>query len=373
MRIIIVRRVRGGAASMDIYADNLVKGLRTVRPTWEIIELEPKPWNSPDKLYLQGSGLRKFYETYWRYPLFVQRHDADIFHIIDQSDGHILRWLKPGKQVSVITCHDLVQFVYPESLQGQSRLPALSLAIWKYSVKGILRANHVIAVSSNTAQDVQKFLSISSEKTTVALNGINARFSQLPQESIANFRQKYEATPETICLLNVGETSPRKNIMTVLKVMAVLNQRGIPVSLWKVSGEFRKDHQEFIQQNCLEAKIVHFNRPDDQTLELIYNSADFLLAPSLYEGFGLTILEAMACGLPVITSNTSALPEVAGDAACLVDPYDVEEMVSKAYLLKYDLEFRKTLIKMGLEHASQFSWEKTSEQVAQVYETLLLK
>ncbi|MBD2445785.1 glycosyltransferase family 4 protein [Nostoc sp. FACHB-152] len=371
MKVMIVRRVRGATPSMDIYADNLVAGLRSVRPEWTITELEPKPWNSPDKLWLKGPGFRKYYECFWRYPREVSQHQADIFHIIDGTDGHIARWLRNSGKLTVVTCHDLVQFVYPDSLIGESRFPAFSLAVWQQSVRGMCQANHIISVSSNTAKDVQKFLPITPENISVVLNGIDPQFRILPKDSSANFRQKYAVSPETLCLLNVGATSPRKNILTVLKVLATLSMKGISASLWKVGGEFKDEHKDFIEKHNLQQKIIHFIKPDKDTLEQIYNAADMLLAPSLYEGFGLTILEAMACGLPVVTSNTSSLPEVAGDAACLVNPTDVEEIVMKVCQIKQNADHRSQLIEKGLERVKQFSWKNTSEQVAKVYEELV--
>lgn len=371
MRVAIVRRVRGATPSMDIYADNLVAGLRDVRPQWTITELEPKPWNSPDKLWLQGPGFRKYYELFWRFPRAVSQHQADIFHIVDHTDGHIVRCLRQSGKVAIITCHDLVQFVYPDSLNDESRLPAFSFAIWRHSVRGMCQANHVITVSSNTAKDVQKYLSIRPKKITVALNGIDPQFRVLPRDSVTYLRQKSAVSPETLCLLHVGATSPRKNILTVLKVLANLTMRGISVSLWKVGGEFKDEHKDFIQKYDLKQKIIHFIKPDKDTLEQIYNAADLLLSPSLYEGFGLTILEAMACGLPVITSNTSSLPEVAGNAACLVNPTDVEEIVMKICRIRQDADYRRQLIENGLERVKHFSWKNTSEQVVKVYEELV--
>ena len=368
MKVVIVRRVRGSTASIDIYADNLASALRTVRPEWTIVEVEPTPWNSPDKLWMSGSGLRKYHECYWRYPRAVSKMEADIFHIVDHTDGHIARRLRRTGQSAVVTCHDLVQAIQPDR---QSRFPALSLAVWRYAVTGMREANHVIAVSSNTAKDIHKLLNIPSECITVALNGVGPEFRVLSPAAVVSLRQQYTPSPETICLLNVGGTSQRKNILTVLKVVASLRDRGFPICLWKTGAQFTPQQQAFIAEHQIDRQIVHLGSPDKETLVSLYNAADILLSPSLYEGFGLTVVEAMACGTPVITSNVSSLPEVIGTAAIALEPTDVEGIVSAVINLKTDPDRYKFFSNEGLNRSNFFKWETTAERVANVYEKVL--
>lgn len=373
MRVMIVRRVPGSTFSLEVYADNLVAALKTVRPNWDIAEIAPIPWNTRDKLYLSGLGLKKYYETFWRHPRAVSRLDADIFHVIDQSDAHIAYGLHRANKPVVVTCHDLVQFIYPEILKDQSRIPALSMAMWKYSVSGMEKAEHVITVSSNTAKDVSQMLDIKLDQITVAPNGTNPEFRVLPDVEVAEIREQYKRSPDTVYLLNVGSTHQRKNILTVLNVLKTLKEKEVPVCLWRTGGAFTKEQKAFIQEHELEPYIYDFGNPDKARLIQIYNAADILLAPSLYEGFGLTVVEAMACGLPVITSNVSSLPEVAGDAAVLIDPLNVEAIIEAIFKIKQDPSYRDQLIEKGLVRAKFFSWLKTAEQVAQVYEKVLLK
>lgn len=370
MKVVIVRRVRGSTPSLDLYSDNLVAGLRIARPQWTITEIEPKPWNSPDKLWMSGPGIRKYYESYWRYPKEVTQLQADIFHIVDQTDAHIVRWLHKAGKSTVVTCHDLVQLIYPER---QSRFPALSLAVWRYSVRAMTRADQVIAVSSNTAKDLQQFLDIPSDKISVALNGVESCFRVLPPTTVEHFHQKYKTSPENIYLLHVGGTHKRKNIMTILKVIDSLCTKKMPVYLWKIGGQFTSEQKAFINNHQLSQHIIHFGNPDKNTLVALYNVADILISPSLYEGFGLTIAEAMACGTPVITSNVSSLPEVVDNAAVSVDPLDVSKMVEAVLKIKQDEHYRKELVKKGLLRAKLFSWHKTSQKVAEAYENIAIR
>ena len=238
MRVMIVRRVPGSTFSLEVYTDNLVAALKTVRPNWEISEIAPIPWNTPDKLYLSGLGLKKYYETFWRHPRAVSRLDVDIFHVIDQSDAHIAYGLHRANKPVVVTCHDLVQFIYPEILKDQSRIPALSMAMWKYSVSGMEKAEHVITVSSNTAKDVSQMLDIKIDQITVAPNGTNPEFRVLPDADVSEIREQYKRSPDTVYLLNVGSTHQRKNILTVLNVLKTLKEKEVPVCLWRTGGEF---------------------------------------------------------------------------------------------------------------------------------------
>jgi glycosyltransferase involved in cell wall biosynthesis len=371
MRIVIVRREPGVALSMDVCADNLVAELKQLRPTWEIIEIAPQPWSdSQENLWHSGTGFRKYYERFWRHPRQVCQIEADIYHIIDHSNAHVAYWLKKKGKPIIVTCHDLVQFVYPEILKGQSRFPAFSMASWRYSVKGMTHADCVVAVSSNTANDVRQMLGIESERIVVIPNGVEASFRPLPQEKVKSFRQEHQRLPEEICLLNIGSTHQRKNILTVLRVLKALKDRAIPVRLWRSGDEFMVDQIAFIKEQNLDQDILDFGRADPKILIQLYNAANVLLAPSLYEGFGLTVLEAMACGLPVITSNVSSLPEVVGDATKMFQPMDVRAMVETVLQLKQDPIYHQELIERGAIRAKQLTWKRSAERLVSVYEQL---
>jgi glycosyltransferase involved in cell wall biosynthesis len=373
MKIVIVRREPGVAFSMDVCADNLVAGLKALQPDWQITEIAPEPWSKHGNLWQSGTGLRKYYERLWRHPCAVSRLEGDIFHIIDHSNAHVAYWLKKKGCKIVVTCHDLVQFVYPEILKEQARFPALSMASWKYSVGGMKHADCVVAVSSNTVKDVAKMLPIPLERIAVVPNGVESYFRPLPSTEVVAIRQRYEGSAETFCLLNVGSTHQRKNIPTILKALVMLRDRGFPARLWKVGDEFTPEQAAFIQSQALEPLITLIGKPDKANLLELYNAADVLIAPSLYEGFGLTILEAMACGTPVITSNVSSLPEVCGDAAVLVDPINITAIVDAVLQIYDNPIFRLNLVKRGLERTKLFSWEATAEKVASVYEKIVLQ
>lgn len=371
MRIAIIRREPRVSYSMDVYADALVNGLKTVRPDWEIIQLVPRQ----QKLYGNSffNGVSKYYQRYWKYPQNIKKQDVDIFHVIDHSDGHLIHWLKNTGKTTIITCHDLVNSINPENATSQAKITSVTMAAWKWSLQGLRKAEHIISVSNHTAKDIVKILNLRQEKLTVVPNGVDSVFRPLPIPEVELFRQQHQISPGKIYLLSFGSNQPRKNFITVLKVLKALKTKGMPIHLFKTGSELNEEFKTFIHKHNLSDSITDFGRPDKATLIKIYNAADILLSPSLYEGFGITILEAMACGKPVITSNVTSLPEVAGDAGILVNPTDVEEIVEAVFRLQNDVEYRKVLIDKGFDRVKLFTWEKTAEQVAKIYSSYLNK
>jgi glycosyltransferase involved in cell wall biosynthesis len=356
---------------MDVYANSLIRGLKVVRPDWEIIERSPTLAVASTRQSDLLAGGQKYYERYWHYPRTLKNLEADIFHVIDHSDGYLNYWLKRDHRPSVTTCHDLINIIRPETFQGQASFPLVSMTAWKIAIQGMTKSDRIIAVSSHTKKDTINHLAIPDQNITVVHNGVDPIFRQLPQDSINDFRCKQGLSEDKLCLLNVGSNNARKNIITALKALAVLNSQGLPVVFWKAGDDFSGEQKIFIKEHHLESCVTYLGQPDEETLVKIYNAADVLLVPSLYEGFGLTVLEAMACGTAVITTNVSSLPEVAGNAAILTDPLDVEG-IAKAIQQLYARPWeRKELVRKGLERVKQFTWENTAEHVAHVYEEVL--
>jgi glycosyltransferase involved in cell wall biosynthesis len=232
--------------------------------------------------------------------------------------------------------------------------------------------DRVIAVSSTTANDTNKILSINLERITVIPNAVEPIFQPLTQEQIESFRTQQRLNPDTICLLNVGSNHPRKNIKTILQVIQILKQQGLSIKFWKAGADFTVEQKKFIKDHQLQSEIEYLGKPDKSTLVKIYNSANALIAPSFHEGFGITLLEAMACGTPVITANVSAMPEVIGDAGILINPNNPQEIADEILLLCKDTLYYQTIREKSLKRAKFFTWEKTAEQVANVYEQLIL-
>ncbi|MGB3514956.1 MAG: glycosyltransferase family 1 protein [Elainellaceae cyanobacterium] len=368
MRVAIVRRALGASFSMDICADGLVSGLRQVRPHWDVVEI------IPSFSEYQGSALSrvgKYYRRYGQFPRQVRRRtDIDLFHIVDHSDGHLCYTLGRTGRPVVITCHDLINYLQPENISTQTRAPLVSSWVWRYAVRGIAQADHIITVSDHTAKDVMATFGVEPTRLTTAHNGVDPAFRPLAPEHIAATRSRYGLTSNTICLLNVGSNHPRKNMFAVLKALAMLRQQGLPVHLLKAGADFTADQKTYLQRQNLTDFATYVGKPEQAELVAAYNAADMLVAPSLYEGFGITPLEAMACGTPVIASNTAALPEAVGEAGLLVAPDDIGGIAAAVANLSTNSGLRTTLIEKGVARASQMTWARSAEIVASTYERL---
>lgn len=355
--------------SMDVYANGIISGLQAVRPDWEILDLKPQSIDRKSRSL--SLRIKKYYERFWRFPQQVTQQTADIFHIIDPSEGHTTYWLKNKNKNVVVTCHDLVNFYYKDNLKNSVELPFISRAMWLYAIKGMKKADSIVAVSSMTAKDTTKILDIQPELISVIPNAVDKIFKKLPKEEAESFRYKQGIASETLCLLNVGSNHPRKNITNILKVINILKQKGLSFHFWKVGTDFTEEQKAYIQAQGLENYISYLGKPDKEGLLEIYNAADILIAPSLHEGFGITLLEAMACGIPVISSQCSAMPEVVGDAGVLVEPTDAQAIADAVCHLYNNPEYYEELVKKGQLRAKLFTWEKTAEEIAQIYEKLV--
>ncbi|MEO1132755.1 MAG: glycosyltransferase family 1 protein [Cyanobacteria bacterium J06639_1] len=371
MRIAILRRYPRESASMDVYADGLVGGLRAVRPSWDILELAPNfsPLSQHQSIWTRG--LRRYYERYWRFPRSLAAIEADVFHAIDHSDGHLNAWLSTSEKPNVVTCHDLINLIRPDTFKGRAYLPAASMTAWQWSVRSMEKADRLIAVSAHTKSDMVEHLNVDASRISVVPNAVSQIFQPSSPNRRQSIRRKYGLGDDTLCLLNVGSNNARKNIATLLKAVKVLRDRQIPVRFWKAGAGFDDAQAQFIRTHDLESCTSYLGQPDTSELIEIYQAADALVAPSTYEGFGLTVLEAMACGTPAIAANVTSLPEVAGDAAIWVDPMDADAIADGAARLYRDPAYRQQLSDRGLARARTFTWEGTAEQVAQIYETLL--
>ncbi|TVP62267.1 MAG: glycosyltransferase family 1 protein [Nodularia sp. (in: Bacteria)] len=367
MRIVIARTM--AEFSIDVYTNGLISGLKAVRPDWEIIELAPRSFDRSSSSW--SLRIQKYYERFWRYPQKVKQQVADIYHIIEPCDAHLVYSLKKTDKPTVVTCHDLINFFYPDNLQGSVQLPLISRNAWLYSVKGMKFADCIIAVSTATAKDTTQILNIDPARIAVIPNAVESIFQPLLPEKIESFRKQQGISSATICLLNVGANHPRKNISTILQAVEILIQKGLPIQFWKVGANFTDKQKQFIENSGISSHIKYLAKPNKATLVQIYNAADILMAPSLHEGFGITILEAMACGTPVITSNISAMPEVIGEAGVLVNPQDEKEIANAVIHLHENPISYQALIQKSLTRAKLFTWEKTAENIAKTYEELM--
>jgi glycosyltransferase involved in cell wall biosynthesis len=263
---------------------------------------------------------------------------------------------------TVLTVHDLIFERYPQHHKLTNR------AFLRVGMPLFVRAaTRIIAVSHHTAKDLNTLYGVPDAKIEVIHEGIDAKFRPATPEEIETIRQRY--SPDRPYMLMVGTLEPRKNHRLALEAMAQLKSQGYPHRLLVVGGKGWLFEPISALVNSLGlADDVHFTGyvPDEE-LPALYSAATALIMPSLYEGFGFPILEAMACGAPVICSRASSLPELAGEAALFVDPHDASSLASAMRRIIDEPGLADALRTRGLAQASQFTWEATARQTAQLY------
>jgi glycosyltransferase involved in cell wall biosynthesis len=296
----------------------------------------------------------------YRLPLALRRERIDVFH----APHYVLPPLTPCK--SVVTIHDCIHLMFPQYLPGRLAHVYARAVLWA----AIRRSERVLTVSEASKRDILRFFNVSAGKVEVIPNGIDERFSVVPSdEEIARVRERYLLHDPF--LLYAGNIKPHKNVERLIEAFHLLRQRGHEhLRLLIIGNEVSKYPalRRTVHQFKLHTYVRFLGFVPDQMLAVLYRLADAFVFPSLYEGFGLPPLEAMACGTPVVTSNVSSLPEVVGDAALLVDPYDASAIAGAVERILGDPALRADLVERGRIRARQFSWELSVARIRSVYE-----
>jgi glycosyltransferase involved in cell wall biosynthesis len=293
-------------------------------------------------------------------PLKINQQKLDVVHDTYHF-GPFFLLNRPTRRV--LTVHDLTPLILPE-FHKRSRTFLHKVIFYK-----ILKdSDHIITVSENTKNDLINKFKIPEDKIRVIPLAANENFKQIDESKIFSTTTKYNINCPFI--LYVGTLEPRKNIPNLLNAYYKLKKQGINHKLVIAGGKGWKYKEIFetIEKLNLQKDVIFTGYVPDEDLPGLYNAAELFVYPSLYEGFGLPPLEAMQCGTPVITSNTSSLPEVVGAAGITVNPYDVDELANKMYEVLTNEDLRKEMSKKGLERAKLFSWKKCAEEHLKVYE-----
>ncbi|NOZ50694.1 MAG: glycosyltransferase family 4 protein [Chloroflexi bacterium] len=267
----------------------------------------------------------------------------------------------------VVTVHDLSFMHYPQAFRPGNRL-----YLSRMTARSCRRARRVIAVSQATAHDIQHTFRIPAAKITVIYNGVDPIYRPLAPADVAAYCQK-AGWPEQF-ILTVGTLEPRKNHIGLLDAYARyrrLTDQPLPLVIGGGKGWYYDTIFARVQALGL-ADDVHFLGfvPLDR-LPWLYNSATLFVYPSLYEGFGLPLAEAMACGIPSITSDCSSLPEVAGDAALCVDPRQLDNLAAAIHDVLGSPQRQQAMRQAGLAHTASFRWDRTAAATAHVYQQVL--
>lgn len=284
---------------------------------------------------------------------------------IDRPDvafvpAHVLPSLPP--QRSVVTIHDLGYEHHPESHPARQRLYLRYSTLWSARM-----ASQIIAISEATKRDLLHYTGIAAEKISVIYHGVHQRFHPHSSEQTQATAAKYGLQGEY--LLFISTIQPRKNLVRLIEAYAQARQRcpDLPIlALGGKTGWLTEQINQQAQQLGISDHVAFLGYVADNDLPALLSGATIYLLPSLYEGFGMTVLEAMASGVPVITSNVSSLPEIAGDAALLVEPTQTDAIAAAIAELWQNPQQRHDLAQRGLTWAKQWTWQRCAEQTLAV-------
>lgn len=334
--------------SMHVYANNL----KTVYTTlWHDVEIIAYPLRK----ITPSAKLNDQLTRYVMYPIELFRRSLKercVYHIVDHSYAYLTACMRG---TIVVTCHDLIPLKFKE------RVGRLAYTVFYGIILFLKWATTIIVDSTSTKQDL---IDVIGKKYTPKIHTVPLGYN----EKIF-FRAdgvKTNHNPERFKLLLVGKHF-YKNIPNILQWIALLpSEMRKHIEIIKVL-DFTSEEREFIRTHLSDVPCTEYARVTQEDIGKVYREADALIFASIYEGFGMPIVEAMACGTPVITSNCSSMPEVWGDAVLYVDPYTPQEIADSIAHLRNDKKHREELIKKWLERAKQFTWESVAKQVLSHY------
>lgn len=288
----------------------------------------------------------------------LARHRLKIWHSPD--------FIPPfhGGKSHVITVHDLTFLHYPHHKDADS------IRYYNGQIERAVRqADHILSVSHATKHDLITMLNVPEDKITVQPNGIDARFQPLSETDKAVWRKKLNLPSDYI--LHVGTLEPRKNIPSLLDAYLMLKNPPPLVLVGRMGWLFDETMTRIRQLQADGKAIIWRDDIDDESLPAVYACASLLALTSFYEGFGLPPLEAMACGVPVVVSNNSSLPEVVGDAGLLIHPEQPEAIAEGLNRALADNQWREAIIPKGIAQAQKFTWENSAKIAWLVYQNML--
>ncbi|NFI51518.1 glycosyltransferase family 4 protein [Clostridium botulinum] len=302
------------------------------------------------------------YRRMWSYiPIkynFLFRRNADIY----QFFNFVVPPNISGKVITTI--HDLTYILYPNTMEIANRK-----RLEKDMKATVKNADYIITISESSKRDIIKYLNVDKNKIEVIYPGVDGIYKKLlNNDEITTVKKKYNI--EGKYLLYLGTLEPRKNIETILRAYNLFkksNKDNIKLVLAGKKGWLYDSIFNLVKEFGIEDKVIFTDYVDDKDKSALYQGAEMFLFPSLYEGFGIPVIEAMASRTPVITSNSSSLPEVAGEAAIITDPLDYIKISKSIELILNDNELREKMVNEGIKQANKFSWDLSAEKLKNIY------
>lgn len=295
-------------------------------------------------------------------PLSLGRAGATLFH----APHYVLPPLTPCR--AIVTIHDCIHLRFPQYLPNRLAYVYARAQLWSAT----RQARRILTVSQASKQDIVRFCDIPASKITVIPNAIDERFRRTPPDAdLVRVRERYQL-PERF-IMYAGNVKPHKNVERLIDAFVEVRRRGFGDLGLLLSGSEVSQHatlRRAVHRHNLHKHVRFLGYQTTESLAALYRLADLFVFPSLYEGFGLSPLEAIASGTPVVASNVSSLPEVLGDAAVLVDPLDATAIADGITRVLEDADLRADLQRRGLARAGRFSWEQSVKRVRRIYQEI---
>lgn len=321
-------------------------------------------------------NIDRFLNRFWEYPRFVRRikSEFDLFHVVDHSYGQLLHELPPER--TIITCHDLDTFqclLNPE----QDRRSFLFRKMMERTLSGFQQAARVACVSAATRDELLSYKLVDPDRAVVVPNGVHPSCSPAADSASDREAARLLGEPETgaIEILHVGSAIPRKRIDVLLQVFAAVRKEFPAAGLIHVGGTFTKEQEHLVGQLGLAESIIVLPQLQRNVLAAVYRRAAIVLQPSEREGFGLPVVEALACGTPVVASDLPALREVGGDAVAFCPVADLSAWSTTVVqlLIERNLDPERWAERRGAgtSQAAKFSWSRYTESMVDLYSSVL--
>ncbi len=370
------KRLFNNFTGLGNYSRFIVKGIRQVNSGISIVLFSPKIKTNPEtKEFLNTSNYtavlpsswitRLKLGSYWRTALLKKeavKHQLDVFH----GMSHELPAGIASVCKAVVTIHDLIFLRYPELYSPIDR--------WIYTRKvkyACKEAHAIVAISAQTKQDLITFLKVPAEKINVVYQGCHPNFHKtVTAEDKAEVSKRY-ALPKQF-ILNVGTIEPRKNALLILKAMALMPAaERLPLVIVGRPTKYLQQLKDFAAANQLSAHVHYLHKIAFQDLPAIYSLSEVFVYPSIFEGFGIPLVEAIACKTPVITSTGSCFSEAAGPYAQYVSPDDAEQLAKTLQQVISDNVLRKEMIDQSYQYIQKFNEERVAAEMMAVYKALM--
>jgi glycosyltransferase involved in cell wall biosynthesis len=368
MLVQLIAKPDSGMTGTSRYTSGLYRGLQEAGVDVRLTFPDPPPVPAPMVRGLRrlGMDLRAFFSSY---PLRAHLDNADVYHITTQTMATLL-WFQRFPTPVVVTVLDIIPYLVRHDPELNTFRHPVDYLFYRLALAGLRRADVLIAISEYTKRTLVETLGLPPERVHVVYPAVDhERFG--PMDVLEGFWMKYGLDKKARYILYVGSDDPRKNLRTLVRAFALIKQQVGNVKLLKVGApHFVRERQRLRALVCelrLQQDVLFFDYVPDEDLPLFYNVADVFVLPSLYEGFGLPALEAMACGTPVVVANSASLPEVVGDAGCVVSLSNAEALARQLQKVLLESVYHSRLSQASEERARTFDLAQQAKETASVY------